>query len=140
VPCPHSLRRSDGGLCVLKVRIAEGAYAAMVRLESLPGEEQPLQDADVVSWELGQEKPAHHALYNTKKEGCLSGGFWGLLFGLVFPVPGLPAGAASEAPWGHIRTSGSATPSSGTFGTRSRRALRRFYLRIGPRGTRLGGR
>jgi uncharacterized membrane protein len=26
----------------------------MARLESLPGEEQPLQDADVVSWELGR--------------------------------------------------------------------------------------
>jgi hypothetical protein len=46
---------------VLRFASPEGAYAAMVRLESLPGEEQPLQDADVVSWELGQEKPAHHA-------------------------------------------------------------------------------
>jgi hypothetical protein len=49
----------------------------MVRLESLPGEEQPLRDADVASWELGQEMSAHHALYNTKKAGelrAVSGG------------------------------------------------------------------
>jgi hypothetical protein len=51
---------------VLSFASPEGAYAAMVRLESLPCEEQPLQDADVVSWELGQEKPAHHAL-NTRR-------------------------------------------------------------------------
>jgi uncharacterized membrane protein len=68
----------------------------MVRLESLPDEGQPRQDAHVVSWELGQEMSAHHALYNTKKAGELSGGFWGLLFGLVFPLLGLSAGAASE--------------------------------------------
>lgn len=30
----------------------------MVRLESLPDEEQPLRDTDVVSWQLGQGKPA----------------------------------------------------------------------------------
>jgi uncharacterized membrane protein len=74
----------------------------MVRLESLPDEEQPLRDTDAVSWQLGQEKPAHHTLCNTKKAGELSGGFWGLLFSLVFPVLGLPAGAASQAAPGVI--------------------------------------
>jgi hypothetical protein len=75
--CPHPLRRSHGGLYGTEVASPEGTYAAMVRLESLPDEEQPLRDADVSSWQLGQEKPAHHTLYNTKKEGCLSGGSGG---------------------------------------------------------------
>jgi hypothetical protein len=125
VPCPLSLKRSHGGLYGTEFASPEGACAVMVRLESLPGEEQPLRDADVVSWQLGQEMSAHHKLYNTKKEGCLSGGSG---VALQPRLPGArPAGRRREPSglWGHIRISGSATPSSATFGTRSRRALRR---------------
>jgi uncharacterized membrane protein len=91
------LKRTHGGHYGAEFASPEGACAVMVRLESLPGEEQPLRDADVVSWELGQKMSAHHALYNTKKAGESSGGFWGLLFSLVFSLLGLSAGTASQA-------------------------------------------
>jgi len=58
-----------------------------------------VQDAAVVSWEVGKRKPRTRQLTSTAGAGALSGGFWGLLFGLIFFVPllGAAIGAAGGA-------------------------------------------
>ena len=87
-------------LTVWKFGTPFGAEDALERLKAL--QEQQLivvQDAAVVSWEAGKNKPKTRQMHDTKAAGALGGGFWGMLFGLIFFVPllGLAIGAAAGA-------------------------------------------
>jgi len=82
-----------------------GADDALATLEKLQSEQLiQVQDAAVVSWEPGRKKPKTRELHSMKKTGALGGGFWGLLFGLIFFVPilGLAIGAAAGAFFGSL--------------------------------------
>ena len=82
-----------------------GADDARATLEKLQSEQLiQVQDAAVVSWEPGRRKPKTRELHSMKKTGALGGGFWGLLFGLIFFVPilGLAIGAAAGAFFGSL--------------------------------------
>jgi len=82
-----------------------GADDALATLEKLQSEQLiQVQDAAVVSWEPGRNKPKTRELHSMKKVGALGGGFWGLLFGLIFFVPilGLAIGAATGAIFGSL--------------------------------------
>ncbi len=82
-----------------------GADDALATLEKLQSEALiQVQDAAVVSWEVGRKKPTTREMHSTKKAGALGGGFWGLLFGLIFFVPilGLVVGAATGALMGSL--------------------------------------
>ena len=50
-----------------------------------------IQDAAVVSWEVGKKKPKTRQLNNLAGPLALGGAFWGMLFGLLFFVPLLGA-------------------------------------------------
>ena len=67
-----------------------------------------LHDAVVVSWEVGKRKPKTHKMHDTAAAGALGGGFWGLLFGLIFFIPllGLAVDAVSGALIGSMRDVG----------------------------------
>jgi uncharacterized membrane protein len=82
-----------------------GADAALAKLQALETQQLiTVQDAAVVSWEQGKNKPKTRQLHDTTTRGALGGGFWGLLFGLIFFVPllGLAIGAASGALFGSL--------------------------------------
>jgi uncharacterized membrane protein len=82
-----------------------GADDALATLEKLQSEQLiQVQDAAVVSWEPGRNKPKTRELHSMKRAGALGGGFWGLLFGLIFFVPilGLAIGAATGAIFGSL--------------------------------------
>ena len=82
-----------------------GADDALATLEKLQSEQLiQVQDAAVVSWEPDRKKPKTRELHSMKKAGALGGGFWGLLFGLIFFVPilGLAIGAAAGAYFGSL--------------------------------------
>ena len=92
-------------LTVWKFQTPFGADAALEKLERLETQQLiVLQDAAVVSWEVGKRKPKTRQLHDAKLGGALGGGFWGLLFGLIFFVPilGLAIGAASGALLGRM--------------------------------------
>ena len=63
-----------------------------------------IEDAAWVSWELGKKKPKTHQAQSTTGAGAVLGGFWGLLFGLLFFVPllGLAVGAGFGALGGSL--------------------------------------
>ena len=87
-------------LTVWRFDSTDGAQRAADILADLERAHQVvLQDAAVVSWEVGKRKPHTRQLSPTGTAGALSGGFWGLLFGLIFFVPllGAAIGAASGA-------------------------------------------
>jgi len=58
-----------------------------------------LQDAAIVTWPVGKNKPKTQQLNSMAGIGALDGAFWGFLFGLIFFVPffGLAIGAAFGA-------------------------------------------
>jgi uncharacterized membrane protein len=58
-----------------------------------------LQDAAIVTWPQGKNKPKTKQLESLTGAGALSGAFWGMLFGLIFFVPffGMAVGAAMGA-------------------------------------------
>src|SRR6202012_4162665 len=92
-------------LTVWKFTTPFGADAALEKLSALQTQQLiTVQDAAVVSWEVGKKKPKTRELHDTKKAGALGGGFWGLLFGLIFFVPflGLAIGAATGALFGSM--------------------------------------
>jgi uncharacterized membrane protein len=92
-------------LTAWKFSTPQGADAALQTLEKLQSQELiQVQDAAIVSWEVGKKKPKTRELRSTKKAGALGGGFWGLLFGLIFFVPilGLAIGAATGALFGSL--------------------------------------
>ena len=92
-------------LTAWKFSTPQGADIALEKLQKLQSEQLiNVQDAAVVSWEVGRKKPKTRELHDTKKAGALGGGFWGLLFGLIFFVPilGLAIGAATGALFGSM--------------------------------------
>ena len=92
-------------LTVWKFHTPYGADAALDKLQGMQTQQLiTVQDAAVVSWEVGKKKPKTRQLHDAKVGGALGGGFWGLLFGLIFFVPflGLAIGAASGALFGSL--------------------------------------
>ena len=92
-------------LTAWKFSTPQGADIALEKLQKMQSEQLiNVQDAAVVSWEVGRKKPKTRELHDTKKAGALGGGFWGLLFGLIFFVPilGLAIGAATGALFGSM--------------------------------------
>jgi uncharacterized membrane protein len=82
-----------------------GADDALATLEKLQSEALiQIQDAAIVSWEPGRNKPKTREMHSTKKAGALGGAFWGFLFGLIFfiPILGLAIGAATGALFGSL--------------------------------------
>jgi uncharacterized membrane protein len=78
----------------------DDAEKASERLQQLQAQELiKIQDAAVVSWEVGKKKPKTKQLSNMTAAGALGGTFWGMLFGLIFFVPllGAAIGAAIGA-------------------------------------------
>lgn len=76
------------------------ADATVDKLKTLQAQQLiTIQDAAVVSWEVGKKKPKTRQLHNLAGTGALGGAFWGMLFGLIFFVPllGAAIGAASGA-------------------------------------------
>jgi uncharacterized membrane protein len=87
-------------LTVWKFTTPYGADIALEKLQKLQAEELiQVQDAAVVSWEQGKKKPKTREMHATGAAGALGGGFWGLLFGLIFFIPllGLAISAAAGA-------------------------------------------
>ena len=92
-------------LTVWKFNTPYGADAALQKLQGLQTQQLiTVQDAATVSWETGKKKPKTRQLNDTTARGALGGGFWGMLFGLIFFVPllGLAIGAASGALFGSL--------------------------------------
>jgi len=92
-------------LTAWKFSTPQGADLALEKLGQLQSQQLiNVQDAAVVSWEEGRKKPKTRELHDTKKAGALGGGFWGLLFGLIFFVPilGLAVGAGMGALFGSM--------------------------------------
>lgn len=67
-----------------------------------------IQDAAIVSWPEGADKPQTSNLHNLTGAGALGGAFWGMLFGLIFFMPFLGAaiGAITGAISGHFTNYG----------------------------------
>ncbi|GAA3632982.1 DUF1269 domain-containing protein [Microlunatus ginsengisoli] len=80
---------------------AAGADRAIERLNALQGQALiTIEDAAVVSWEVGKKKPKTRQFRQQARGGALGGAFWGLLFGLLFLLPLL--GAAIGAGMGAL--------------------------------------
>jgi uncharacterized membrane protein len=87
-------------LTVWRFDTADGAQNSLATLERLQKEQLiRVQDAAIVSWPEGRNKPRTKQLYNLAGMGALGGMFWGMLFGLIFLVPllGAAIGAAMGA-------------------------------------------
>ncbi len=87
-------------LTVLKFDTADGAENELKVIEDLSKQQMiKLQDAAIVTWPVGKNKPKTEHLTHLTRIGALSGAFWGLLFGILFFIPlvGLVAGAALGA-------------------------------------------
>jgi uncharacterized membrane protein len=68
------------------------ADATIDKLKSLQAQQLiNIQDAAVVTWEVGKKKPKTRQLNNLAGAGALGGAFWGMLFGLLFFIPLLGA-------------------------------------------------
>jgi uncharacterized membrane protein len=87
-------------LSVLKFNDPYGADRVLSALEGMHERQMiTLEDAAVVSWPLGTNKPKTHELVRTTAVGVWSGGMWGLVLGFIFFVPllGAAIGAAMGA-------------------------------------------
>jgi uncharacterized membrane protein len=83
---------------------ADDAEEAIQRLDTLQSQGHiTVDDAAIVSWELGKKKPKTRQLHDTTRQGALGGAFWGMFLGLLFLVPLL--GAAIGAAMGALSTS-----------------------------------
>jgi uncharacterized membrane protein len=92
-------------LTVWKFNTVEGAGAALKKLENLSKQQLvTIEDAAVVYWEVGKNKPKTQQAQSLAGIGALGGAFWGLLFGLLFFIPffGMAVGAAVGALTGHF--------------------------------------
>jgi uncharacterized membrane protein len=82
-------------LSVLKFDDPRAAGWTLIALQGMQDRNMiTLEDAAVVSWPEGNKKPSipqEHLV----GEMALGGAFWGLLFGLIFFMPFLGAGAAA---------------------------------------------
>jgi uncharacterized membrane protein len=77
-----------------------GADRAIATLKNLQQQQLiKVQDAAIVTWEVGKKKPKTRQLNNLAGAGALGGAFWGMLFGLLFFIPllGAAIGAATGA-------------------------------------------
>jgi uncharacterized membrane protein len=87
-------------LTVLKFPTADGAQQMESTLLDLQKQSLiTVQDAAIVTWPQGKQKPKTEQLHNLAGQGALSGAFWGMLFGLIFFIPffGLAVGLAVGA-------------------------------------------
>jgi uncharacterized membrane protein len=87
-------------LTVFKFNTPEGAGQMLEKVQSLQKMELiKIQDAAMVTWPVGKDKPKTKQLVNMAGIGALQGAFWGMLFGLIFFIPffGLAVGAAFGA-------------------------------------------
>ncbi|WP_029137964.1 DUF1269 domain-containing protein [Nakamurella lactea] len=87
-------------LSVWKFETPEGAEQAEAAALDLQTRDLiRIQDAAVVSWEIGKKKPKTKQLNSLTGAGALGGTFWGMLFGLLFFIPliGAAVGAAMGA-------------------------------------------
>jgi uncharacterized membrane protein len=83
----------------------DDAETAAERLKGLATQKLiTVEDAAVVSWEVGKKKPKTRQLSNLTGVGALGGAFWGMLFGLIFFIPllGAAVGAAIGALTGSL--------------------------------------
>ena len=99
-----STKRSRPGnmatLSVWKFDTAEGAQQILEKVQSLQKQQLiVVQDAAIVTWPKGKDKPKTQQLHNMAGVGAMQGAFWGMLFGLIFFVPffGLAIGVAMGA-------------------------------------------
>jgi uncharacterized membrane protein len=87
-------------LTALKFSTLEGAGQMLSKIQSLQKLQLiKVQDAAIVYWPVGKDKPKTKQLVDMAGMGALQGAFWGMLFGLIFFVPffGLAVGAAMGA-------------------------------------------
>jgi uncharacterized membrane protein len=92
----------------------DDAEQAAERLRALQAQQLiNIQDAAIVSWEVGKKKPKTRQLNNLAAAGALGGAFWGMLFGLLFFIPLL--GAAMGAAIGGLTGSMSDVGIDDTF-------------------------
>jgi len=87
-------------LTALKFSTLEGAGQMLSKIQSLQKMQLiKVQDAAIVYWPEGKDKPKTKQLVDMAGMGALQGAFWGMLFGLIFFVPffGLAVGAAMGA-------------------------------------------
>jgi len=87
-------------LSVWKFSTTDGAREALDVLTELQRQHLVgVLDAAVVIWDIGRKKPKTSELACGRRAEALGGGFWGLLFGLIFfiPILGLAIGAATGA-------------------------------------------
>lgn len=87
-------------LTVLKFTNPDGAEQMLEKIQSLQKMQLiSVQDAAIVTWPQGRDKPKTKQLVSMAGIGALQGAFWGMLFGLIFVVPffGLAVGAAFGA-------------------------------------------
>ena len=87
-------------ITVLKFNTEDGAEKVLKKIQDLTKQHLiTLQDAAIVTWPAGKNKPKTKQLSNMAGVGALDGAFWGMLFGLIFFVPlfGMAIGAAMGA-------------------------------------------
>ena len=87
-------------LTALKFNTPEGAGQMLEKIKSLQKMQLiELQDAAIVTWPNGKNKPKTEQLVSMAGVGAMQGAFWGMLFGLIFFIPffGLAVGAAMGA-------------------------------------------
>jgi uncharacterized membrane protein len=87
-------------LTVFKFATPEGASQMLEKVQSLQKMQLiTVQDAAIVTWPVGKDKPKTKQLVSMAGMGAMQGAFWGMLFGLIFFVPffGLAVGAAMGA-------------------------------------------
>ena len=87
-------------LTVFKFATPEGANQMLDKVTAMQKMELiKIQDAAIVTWPVGKDKPKTKQLVNMAGMGAMQGAFWGMLFGLIFFVPffGLAIGAAMGA-------------------------------------------
>ena len=87
-------------LTVFKFSAPDGAGQMLETLQTLQKMQLiKIQDAAIVTWPVGKDKPKTKQMVSMAGLGALQGAFWGMLFGLIFFVPffGLAVGAAFGA-------------------------------------------
>lgn len=87
-------------ITAFKFETPDGAQQMLDLVQELAkGQLITLQDAAIVTWPQGKNKPKTKQLESLTGAGALSGAFWGMLFGLIFFIPflGMAIGAAMGA-------------------------------------------
>jgi uncharacterized membrane protein len=87
-------------ITVLKFGTVGGADEALKVIQDLTKQHLiTLQDAAIVTWQMGKKKPKTRQMANRAGLGALDGAFWGMLFGIIFFVPlfGAAVGTAMGA-------------------------------------------